>query len=528
MNYCEYLAVHAVNSPELPAIRYALADDNPATVSYRQLFSQAGEFQRWMANAGLTQGARVLLLLSPGPDFYRLFYAMLGAGIVPVLLEKGFTIKQLRHCLMQARLTAMVVADGMAKRWFLLPELWRIRRFSVDSKRRGMAYLPEAGKSQTSNDSAEFRVTPVNSDDTALITFTSGSTGMPKGVIRSHRSLLAQSRALADYFPEMQQNDMSSFPVLTLFSHYGAGCSHLVTPPGKDGLIDAPQIVLRINRYGLTRLSASPAWIAQILACARELGCVFPSVQRLVIGGAPVNKALLLACLRHFPFAHCGVNYGSTEAEPVSYIDMVTLLEQWEQQPGYLVGAPGKETRVIIRCPSPSSPQENVPVPDGEIGEIIVSGPQVLERYLNNPEANYQHKIRDREGRLWHSTGDSGFLDASGRIWLTGRIKDEVRSRTGLRISPFTVEKMLNDLPGVGLSALIQGAEGEIAVVLQNPQSYQAAATLAKALLPGENIRFYHAPHFPMDPRHHSRVDRGCLRKMRVQGKLTPLLQGAP
>lgn len=524
MNFCECLFVHQQRTPDLPALRYTRPDGELAAISYAQLFSRAGVYQRWMENAGLKAGDRVLLLMKPDVDFYVMFYAMLGSGIVPVLVESSMPARQLRSCLRQARLNAMLVSQGIGTKWFLLPELWFIRRFTFDSKRRFMAHLPDFLCKET----ATFHSVPVDDDAAALITFTSGSTGLPKGVRRSHNSLLAQSHAFSHFFHQTGQHDISTFPVLALFSHFHAGCSYPGLGFDTDGTIPAQRIAQQIHQHAITRLSVSPAWMTQLLNYAREQQAIFPSVKHLIIGGAPVNKALLLACLRHFPLAKCGVVYGATEADPISYIDMAELLNEWDKQPGYLVGTPGDNMEIIIRRLPCASPQEMVPERTEVEGEILVSGPQVLAGYLDNPFAEHQNKIRDSEGRIWHCTGDSGFLDAQQRIWLTGRIKDQLQTRSGLSVSPFTVEKHLNGLPGIDISAVVQGAQGEIGVVLQSAECCRIAAPLLEKIFPDEPVSFYVLSTFPVDARHHSRVDRAFLRQKVKLGKLKPIMLGEP
>lgn len=526
MNYCEHLLEHQQRTPDLPALRYFLPDGEWATLSYTQLLARAAVYQSWMNNAGLKAGDRLLVLMRPGADFYALLYAMLGAGIVPVLVEKGMSVKNLRGCLQQARLSAVLVEKDIATRWFLLPELWSVRRFTFDAKRYFMAHLPDFAYPASGNDGREFHTLLVDDDTTALITFTNGSTGLPKGVPRSHRSLLAQSRALAHFFPQQQHRDISSFPVLTLFCHFLGGCSYLLPPAEKDGTLPVQLIAQTINSEAITRLSVSPAWIHQLLEYADEQDAVFSSVKQVIIGGAPVTPRLLLGCLRYFPLAKCGVNYGATEAEPISYIDMATLLKEWHQRPGYLAGAVGEGTQILIRRQPCSHPQEIVPLPAETEGEILVSGPQVLESYLNNPEADYLNKITDSAGRIWHCTGDSGFLDAQHRLWLTGRLKDQLHTRSGLSVSPFTVEKKLNALPGINVSAVVQGAQDEIGVVLSSAARCRIAAPLLADMFPGEAVSFYVLASFPVDARHHSRIDRARLRQQIKQRKLKPINPG--
>ncbi|QNQ21892.1 AMP-binding protein [Kosakonia sp. SMBL-WEM22] len=507
MNFCEYLLKQP---PSLPALCAG-----GETITYAQLVSRAAVYQRRLERSGLQAGARVLLLLAPNMEFYLLLYAMLGAGLVPVLVQKDMPRQQLRSCLKQARLSAMIVAQSAGKYWYLLPELWRVRRFTLDTLRLFTAPLAQA---VPEIDGATFCVKALDDEATALLTFTSGSTGTPKGVVRSHPSLLAQCQAMSHFFAHRQQRDVTSFPILTLFSHFHAGCCYLLPTFDAQGRLPVQMIAGAINAQAITRLSVSPAWLKELVDYADVQQCRFPAVREVIIGGAPVTRLLLLAVQRYFPRATCAVNYGASEADPISNVDIDELLEAWDRQPGYLVGRPGPETEILIV-------RGRDPQPAGEEGEIWVSGPQVLTRYLNNPQAEQLTKIRDLAGRVWHRTGDSGFLDAQQRLWLTGRIADRLRTPSGLTLSPYPVEKQLNGLPGIETSAVVEGPQREICVVLQQAAQCHAAAPLMATLFPGEPVRFWLCAKLPVDARHRSRIDRARLRCLLARRKLKAFFQ---
>lgn len=504
MNFCDYLLQQPQSLPALCGGREIL--------TYAQLLSRAAVYQRRLERSGLQAGARVLLLLTAEMEFYPLLYAMLGAGLIPVLVQKDLPRQQLRSCLKQARLSAMIVAQKAGKHWYLLPELWMIRRFTIDTPRLFTAPLAQA---EAEGAGAAFRVQPLDDEATALLTFTSGSTGTPKGVVRSHHSLLAQCRAMSHFFAHRQPRDVTSFPLLTLFSHFHAGCCYLLPTFDAQGRLPVQMIADTINAEAITRLSVSPAWLRELVAYADVQQCRFPAVREVIIGGAPVTRALLLAARDYFPHARCAVSYGASEADPISNVDANELLDAWDKQPGYLVGRSGPQTAILIV-------RQQAPQPAGEEGEIWVCGPQVLTRYLDNPQAERRTKIRDREGRIWHRTGDSGFLDAQQRLWLTGRIADQLRTPSGLTLSPYPVEKQLNDLPGITASAVVQGPQGEICVVLQQAAQCRTAAPLLATLFPDEPVRFWVCAKLPVDARHYSRIDRARLRCLIARRKLKP------
>src|SRR5262249_12167423 len=154
---------------------------------------------------------------------------------------------------------------------------------------------------------------------------------------------------------------------------------------------------------------------------------------------APVPRWLCRDVLRAFPNAESFVVYGSTEAEPMAFAPMREVIESPGE--GYLVGKP--------------IPQLNLRVA-GETGEIFVTGPHVIRRYLDNEHANRTTKIKDSDGRIWHRTGDQGLFDESGRVWITGRISDQVHVEE--RSYPnYVLEQRLEEIPGVARAAVLRG-----------------------------------------------------------------------
>ena len=144
-------------------------------------------------------------------------------------------------------------------------------------------------------------------------------------------------------------------------------------------------------------------------------------MRQLLVGGAPVPLSLQQRIKSAMPECTCYVIYGSTEAEPIAHYEM-QLGE--ESQPAFVGGHPADFIDVkIIDLPLE-------PIPDGtgleglphsEVGEVIVSGDHVNKGYIDNEQANRENKIKDDAGIIWHRTGDRGFFDEHGTIWLVGR-----------------------------------------------------------------------------------------------------------
>jgi acyl-coenzyme A synthetase/AMP-(fatty) acid ligase len=189
-----------------------------------------------------------------------------------------------------------------------------------------------------------------------------------------------------------------------------------------------------------------------------------------------------------FPEADITVLYGSSEAEPIALLDgraNLDALEEGERTGrGALVGTPVDVIDVRI-----------------DDDEILVAGPHVNPRYYQDPEADAKNKVRDGD-RIWHRTGDAGFLDEDGRLWLVGRAGQRIAGRW-----PMTVEAPAELLSFVKKAALvdIEGAP-HIACELSSPPPDWAAQVEAATGIPAIAL-----PHIPVDPRHNAKIDRKAL-----------------
>ncbi|WP_238401983.1 AMP-binding protein [Photorhabdus laumondii] len=186
-NICQPIVDAAQKYPEHLALQAPHSRDHSSGLSFQTFFSHASHFQHQLTQAGFVAGDRLLVIIQPGLVLYPLLIAILGLGLVPVMLERGLAKKQLREILRHSQLSAVITQPTLGKFWFLLPELWRLRRFVIGQRILGMKVL------ETPNQHlplSSFICRDLPPDTTGLITFTSGSTGTPKGANRTHDSLL--------------------------------------------------------------------------------------------------------------------------------------------------------------------------------------------------------------------------------------------------------------------------------------------------------------------------------------------------
>ena len=220
------------------------------------------------------------------------------------------------------------------------------------------------------------------------------------------------------------------------------------------------------------------------------------------------------------------VVYGSTEAEPIAGITaraMVQALDEHGTHGGLCAGVPVPQIdlRIVRAHDGPLDPGPagwaGWELPSGEAGEIVVAGPHVLPAYLDDPEADRANKIREG-ARVWHRTGDGGWLNSGGRLWLMGRVKQRVR-RDGQTWWPLPAEIAAMGEPGVAHAAYLGMADpghGERAVLCIETAGRalppERRESLARRVAPWPVDELVVLPRIPRDPRHASKTDAEALR----------------
>jgi acyl-CoA synthetase (AMP-forming)/AMP-acid ligase II len=291
-----------------------------------------------------------------------------------------------------------------------------------------------------------------------------------------------------------------------------------------------PADVLAAIQYNRTEVAfASPIVWQRLTRFAIEDQQTCPSLQVTLTVGAPIPADLhhrfrkILA-----PGRQVFTPYGATEAMPVSSIGTDEVLEHtWARTRsghGTCVGKPipGMEVRIIRITDEPIPAwADALRLPDGEVGEVVVSGPGTSPAYKDAPQANVKGKIREGE-RIFHRMGDLGYVDEQGRLWFCGRKAHRLTTSAGL-LPSVMVEGIYNDHPSVFRTALVGlGAEGrQLAVLAVEMEAGQAFTPRVEAELrnlargtrwEGRVSRFLVHPCFPTDARHNSKIRREDLR----------------
>jgi acyl-CoA synthetase (AMP-forming)/AMP-acid ligase II len=369
-------------------------------------------------------------------------------------------------------------------------------------------------------------IAPADAETPALITFTSGSTGVPKAAVRSHGFLLAQHRVLADDLRlQPGQRDLATLPIFVL-ANLASGVTSVI--PDADlrqpGAIAPAPVLRQIEAAGVTRVAASPALLDRLARHANALSSYVSPLAEIYTGGAPVFPPGLRRLHAMAPQARLVAVYGSTEAEPIATVEWSEIGEvEWramEAGAGLLAGRPvhAIELKIIPdrwgEPLGPFAPQafDGLARGPSQPGEIVVTGAHVLSGYLGGI-GNTETKIVVGE-RAWHRTGDAGYLDARGRLWLLGRCSARMTDGADA-LYPFAVECAALTVDGVERTALVEHGARRLLVV---ELARGAASTTADAL--GERLAFARLDQvvivtsIPLDRRHNAKVDYPALRRL--------------
>ena len=517
MNLVEVLRRQAAERPDAPAIIEGAADALQA-LTFAGLERETARVAGLLRERGVDRGDTVLIVHPMAATLYVFLLALLRIGGVAGFLDPSAGRDHVARCCRRRPPAALFASRRAHWLRLVVPALRAIpRKFSCGGWVPGATDIDVGAAPHA-------RVEPVDADHPALITFTSGSTGEPKAVVRSHGFLLAQHAVLARHLHyEAGERDLTTLPVFVL-ANLASGVTTVL--PDADlrrvGAIEPAPVVRQLAATHATRTAASPAFLERLCDHVEASGTPVAAMRRVFVGGAPVFPNFLERARRCFPNAEVTAVYGSTEAEPIAHVDASAIadtdMDAMRAGKGLLAGAPVREIALRIvraRCGAPlgrlsAAAFDALSMAPGEVGEIVVHGAHVVRGYLDG--------IGDEETKFdvgdarWHRTGDLGWLDADGRLWLMGRAGARVEDERGV-LYPFAVECAAQQLPGVRRAALLSDGGRRLLAVEGPPGARPDAQALRAALAWAQLDDVIVLERIPLDARHNAKVDYPALRK---------------
>ncbi len=522
MNVAEILCARAAEHPQ----RVALHDvGNGKRLTYAQLDAASARVAAALRVRGLRPGETVLILHPVGMELYAALIGMLRAGLVPAIPPPAADLRSLARCAEQHPPRA-VLAGGIG--WAALAALPALRRaVLLTTSPAPFAFNVMHARNAASACAREIHdgtIEPRDDDEPAMLTFTSGSTGESKALVRSHGVARAQVAALGEALRLDGSISLCTMPIV-LLAELAAGATCLLADIDLRGpaRADAARLAETMSAHDVARIVASPALLANLAAALCARSATLPSLRCIASGGAPVMPPLAHALRAVAPNARIVAAYGSTEAEPIALLDADEVApadhDAVRAGAGLLVGTecvPGSVAVVATERGALTGPfphddgVERRALPPDAIGEIVVCGPHVVDHYLDRT-ADATTKIR-AGARIWHRTGDLGYRDARARLWLVGRAAAAIDDARGT-LEPLRVECALSYLPGIARSALA-ATDGARVLVVEPLAGHAVDEAAVRAAVAFAQIDRVVLATVPVDPRHNAKVDYAALHRL--------------
>ena len=474
----DHLSRSARDFPSHPAIDFL-----GRRWSYAALAEEVERVAVGLQALGVVKGDRVGLCLPNTPYFVVGYYAALTIGAVVVNYNPLYVERELAHQIRDSGTSVMVVID--------MPEIHRkvvaaaadtpLRKIVVCSladalprpkamlfkllkRKERLARLPDDGRhvryEELSSARGALRPVAVSGEDLAVLQYTGGTTGTPKGAMLTHRNIAANSAQNVAYNPERRRGEARVLGVLPLFHVFAMTVvmNYAIEVAGLMVLL--PRYELKATMKALlatkaTIFPAVPTIYGAIAKLAEKERRDLSFIELCISGGAPLPVEIG-DHFRKLTGAHLVEGYGLTETSPVVCCNPAEGVSKAGS-----VGIPLIDTIVEIR-----DPETRALMKPGEKGEIVIRGPQVMRGYWNKPEETAA--VLDEHGLR---TGDIGYIDEDGYIFIVDRIKDLILCG-GYNVYPRVIE-----------DALYQHAEVAEAIVIGVPDAYRGQAPKAFVVL---------------------------------------------
>ena len=434
-NLADLVRRGATNNGDKTAI---IAEES--SVTYEQLQERSSRVANLLLDRGLQRGDLVGYLSKNRPEFFDILFGVAKAGAATTPVNWRLAENEV----------AGVLADAKPRFLFVDPDLDRLFDREI-LHRMGITIIElpptsEEWLSLIGSHSVEDPMIELEPDDVMYQLYTSGTTGKPKGVMLTNGNMFGIAEALADSW-HFEQGCVvyNPYPVF-----HGAGILWVLLPMLRDGMVifrrefDVVDVLTSIEKHRVNLTLMVPAVLGMVLNHDLAASADLSSLRNVVYGVAPITQALLNRAIERMPQCAFHHAYGSTESTGT-----ITTMQWDEHRPGTermrSVGRPFPwvEMRIV-------DPESRTPLGLREVGEVAVRGSIVMKGYYNNP----QETARVVDGEGWLYTGDAGFVDEDGFLYLTDRIKDMIISG-GENIYPAEVENVICSMPGVREAAVV-------------------------------------------------------------------------
>lgn len=432
-------------SPDAPAVT-----QDGRTITYRELDRRSNQVANTLIGLGLKPGDRACLFLDKSIEAIIAVYGIMKAGAAYVPLDPDGPVSRGSRILRDSQSRVLLSESLKRRNWFELTQGSDVERVVVldDGPTGTSPGPPSTGPGEIDEAEPTAPEVPVSPDDLALVLYTSGSTGAPKGVMLSHENVLSFVQWAVRRFDVGSHDVLSSHAPLhfdlstfDLFAASAAGAPVALVPP--DAYTFPSTLKGFIRDAGITTWYSVPSALVFLLLRGGLHPGDLPSLRTVLFAGEVFPSLHLAELMRRIPHARFANLYGPTETNVCTFYEVSRPPSPDTDIP---IGIPIDGVDVIV------ADEEGKEVPDGEPGELHVAGPTVMHGYWNDPTKTSESLYLDQTGRRVYRTGDLGRRGPDGNIIFLGR-KDLQIKRRGYRIELGEIESIVNAHPSVIESA---------------------------------------------------------------------------
>ncbi|KXH87262.1 long-chain-fatty-acid--CoA ligase [Sporosarcina sp. HYO08] len=447
-----YLTRAATKFPTKTAIHFMGKE-----LTYKEFYETALKFANYLQSIGIERGDRVAIMLPNCPQNAVAFYGILYCGAVVVQTNPLYTERELAYQMKDSGAKAIISLDILYPRISKIVQQTKLEHLIVTSikdylpfpknliypfiqkKEHGVAVkIEHRGMNHLYTEILKTgKVEPIDyefhyDEDLAILQYTGGTTGPPKGVMLTHANLNANVRMCSEWLYKCEEGEETVLGILPFFHVYGMTTVLLLTVMLSNKMVLIPKFdfettLKAIDKQKTTIFPGAPTIYIGLLNHPDLAKYDLSSIKACISGSA----ALPLDVQDEFEKVTGGKlveGYGLTETSPVTHANFLWFGERVTGS----VGVPWPDTDACILGLETSEPLSN-----GEIGEIAVKGPQVMKGYWNRPEET-EESFRDG----WLLTGDLGYMDDNGYFYIVDRKKDMIIA-SGFNVYPREIEEVL-------------------------------------------------------------------------------------
>ena len=469
-------------------------------ITFTQIDTKSDEICSYLTQKGFQKGNKIVVFVPIGIEFYLILTAIFKMGLQAVFIDPYAGIEHINKC------CEMISPDGIIGNGKTLLKGFFLKGIRKIGKKinyiKMMEHSEKLSTYKKNKNQKKIQNEKIDGSTPALISFTSGSTGFPKIIMRTHEFLLGQHNVLEKNLKfEKETAVYSSFPIF-LLSHIATGTTTFIPDLNWRKPVESNfgNIVKQITENNIQNIILPPAIFENIVKFCKDEKIMLENVQKVYTGGAPVFYSLMKKIKDVFTNAKIIALYGASEAEPISVLNFEDIteedIENMKNGDGLLAGKIVNEIELKIE-ELEKTPEKNK---ISEIkGKILVRGENVVDGYLN---------IEKNSDENWHRTGDMGYINKKGQLILLGRVKGRIQIEENIYY-PFTVETAFSFCKNLKKSVLTSKNNKLYLFAERNPEFKGNLSEDSEINELKEKFGIFKIieTEIPMDKRHNSKTD---------------------